>query len=628
MGSSQFGGTNFSITFYTFLTTWFPVSARLIAFNPQPGDMIMRWNILLLVLLSFSAQAESVPAEITEVTLFADRALVTREATLTLPVGVAELELPALPAWVDPSSIRARIEGGEVLDVKSRREFLTRTPVKEVRDAEDAVQEIQDQMSAVQDELKALTQKLDQIMQAKTFATRELPPEISRRDIPVQYFKDMAEFVFQGSLEVNAEQRRLQKRLRELQPELQARSSRLQELRRGNQLEQLLLTVSLTVPQAGEYALVVTYELPGATWETMHDVRIEKDTQVNIVSLAQVRQTSGEDWENVKLFFSTHRPAQTATIPELEALLLGGRTVAQPMAQRSKVSSWASSNDYYLSNAISFNRASKGKQAAAVRWEGNFQAQQQAQLRTSQVFESLEKRGTTALFEAEGRFTIRTDGNPVRIPYASLHGEGQLMVMAAPEISANAARGVELTYANTQPLLPGDAALFVDGAYIGNTRLEFAGPGESFVLFAGSEDRLKISRKLNHEESDLQRGRRENVMKVHYDITVENTGDRDVPLTLADRIPVSDDKDIDVDHIRIEPELEPSEDGLVSWESVIPAHSTRTFVIRYVVEYPADLQLRSARNHMNAPVMQGDFQGESQPAAGAEVQILNLEKMF
>lgn len=207
------------------------------------------------------------------------------------------------------------------------------------------------------------------------------------------------------------------------------------------------------------------------------------------------------------------------------------------------------------------------------------------------------------------------------------------MNLAAPEISANVARGIELTYARPLPLLPGEGSLFVDGAYIGSTWIDFAGPGETFVLLAGSEDSLKVERRLNREQSELKSGWRNKTMKVQFEISVENTGEEALPIKLADRIPVSNQSDIKVSRIRTDPQTEADDEGLLYWEADIPAKTMRIFHLGYEVSYPTDLKLMPLSRARQAEGLDF-FEAGGQTDAGVPAapdpasQILNLEKMF
>jgi uncharacterized protein (TIGR02231 family) len=590
----------------------------------------MRLPILVCLLLPVLLPAQIVASRITEVTLFADRARVTREAALDLEAGVRSVELANLPAWVDPASVRARLlPGGEVLDVRSRLEFLSRTPDADVRAAEDKLQDLADRMAELEDKRRALEEKKQQIGAIRAFAAETLPADVPLRDIPVEYFRQLADFIHASTVGIDADRRALAKDIRLLAPELDAAKRSLADLQRGARLEQLHLALTLRPDAAGAHTLVVTYELPGASWEAAHEIRVRDGNRVSLVSLARIRQTSGEDWEDARFFFSTRRPGQTVSVPQLESLLLGKRTALNPMLLLSgNDDSWNLANRNYIDNNLVFNGYIQSGKASGVNIQGNWQRQNDLQVRAQKVFAQLEARGTTALFEAEGRFTVRSDGEEVRIPFARVEQEGELRILAAPELSPNAARGIELSYNHPQPLLPGDAALFVDGAFIGNTSLGFAGPGERFVLFAGSEDSLKLSRKLNHKESELRRGRSSNRMVVSFLISAENTGDRPLPLRLADRIPVSNDKDIKVSSVRIEPSITPGEDGLLTWETTIEPKSTRTFTLRYVVEYPTGLERRrssSLKDAERSPL--AGMPVDSAPASAVD-QILDLEAKF
>jgi hypothetical protein len=100
-------------------------------------------------------------------------------------------------------------------------------------------------------------------------------------------------------------------------------------------------------------------------------------------------------------------------------------------------------------------------------------------------------------------------------------------------------------------------------------------------------------------------------------------------VTLADRIPVSNDRDIRVESVRLEPSATPGEDGLVKWDFEIPAKSQKTFTLKYQVEYPTDL--RRPVPARSAPMDPFGGQMENAPAASADEsiqQILDLEKTF
>src|SRR5690606_1108646 len=113
-------------------------------------------------------------------------------------------------------------------------------------------------------------------------------------------------------------------------------------------LEQMHLALTLRAESAGPRQLIVSYELPGASWEAAHEIRVRDGNRVSLISLARIRQSTGENWENVKFSFSTRRPGQNAKVPQLETMLLGKRNAVNPMAFTPSNDNWNIANKDYL----------------------------------------------------------------------------------------------------------------------------------------------------------------------------------------------------------------------------------------------------------------------------------------
>src|SRR5262249_39063165 len=101
-------------------------------------------------------------------------------------------------------------------------------------------------------------------------------------------------------------------------------------------------TVYVTVQGAApaDATLVLTYMLPGATWEPVHEVRVAEaaPSSVEVTSFAVVTQASGEDWNHAELTFSTQSSTAAVRIPELEALTLGDTRAATQITERQSAS--------------------------------------------------------------------------------------------------------------------------------------------------------------------------------------------------------------------------------------------------------------------------------------------------
>ncbi|MBI4664056.1 MAG: mucoidy inhibitor MuiA family protein [Verrucomicrobia bacterium] len=583
--------------------------------------------------------AQPLASRITQVTVYADRAQVTRVASVNAPAEATGYLFAKLPGWIDEGSVRVSLtppEAGQVLDVQVRRTYLARADDSDIRKAETAARDIGDEIAALDDEKGILDAQAKQLDSIRMFSLEKLPKDVATREIKPEEYGASVKFIASSLREIAQAKRDLEKKRRELQPELNARQRQLNELRQRAQLEQRNVVVTLK-GTAKPAALSLTYLLPGATWEPVHELRATPDGRtVSLTSFAVVMQTTGEDWTDAALSLSTQKSTETMKIPELEALLVGGRKLPRLLAAGGDTFAEATRN-WAAQNTIWFdvnNRDFTSQQA--------YRANQAAQLgnikRVEQVFEILQERGTTAHFPALSPQIVRSDGRPVRVPIGTAELAAQHRIFAAPEMSLNAARIVDLTNATRQPLLPGRVSLFLGGAFLGLTEAEFAAPGEGFALYLGVADQVKLSRTLDKKRSSLARGGSKTRMQVSFVVNVENLSDQGVALQLTDRIPVSESDEVRVSGARIQPEGKPDAKGLLHWDLNLAGKQAREFRIEYTLEYPTELPKtpKSVTAIPGKPTGIAPMPGIpaasapalAPPSSGIHEQIRSLERKF
>lgn len=590
------------------------------------------WFVALSLLLSFAARAAEAPpaaekddaaaleSKVQAVTVYADRARVTRVAKAKAPAGAARLAFRKLPGWIDDGSVRVNIlpaGAAELVDVQVKRTFLSKPSDEEFQKAERAVREISDLIGTLDDEEKILDAQARQVDSIRAFSMDKLPKDAVLREIKVDTYGEVVNFVTEA-LRKNAQARReLGMKRRDLQPELAARQSRVEELRARAQLEQREVIVFLQAPAMADLTLQVDYMVPGATWEPVHELRAGLDAQkVTLASLATVTQTTGEDWEGAALTLSTQRPGQTLQVPELKALLVGaGRTLPRDLGR--DTDSFALATRNFRAQTSSYNRLNNPATEQAE-FTQNWQEVQATQGRVEQVFKAVQQRGTTAHFTATGTQSVRTDGRPVRVPIGKVDLDAEHRLLAAPEISLNVAHVIDLTNTGTQPLLPGKVGLFLEGAFLGTTELDFVSAGEGFALFLGVEDRLKVSRDLDRKRSSLERGSKRTRGLASYVVTAESVSDRSITLQIVDRVPVSESTDVKVTNLRITPECRPDAQGLVRWEVTLAPKEKRELQIEYTVEYPTEW----------ANTIREQYKAGKKSEVILEDQIFEFEKKF
>ncbi len=580
------------------------------------------------------AEAQEVKSTVKKVTVFSDRARVTRRAMAHVTTEPTIFAFRKLPGWVDDGSVRVAASAGRIVDVRVERSFLARATDEKWKRAEARHQALTNQLAALADETSVLDAQKAQIESIKAFSLEKITKDTTIGEISVESYGDVLSFIT-ASLRATAKARREVARKRDkIAPEFAASSRTLEELKSLRKLEETTVLVTLQSSQDAQSTVDLTYMMPGATWEPKHELRVSTTDakKVEVISFAVVTQTSGEDWGNAELSFSTQSSVQAVRIPELEALTLGDTHTAT-RTLTSKTSSFVRAQQAYQSQNQLWNKINRksrhrrDRESFEQTYQKNSQYLEVIQGKTIKIFETLRNRGTTAHYTAMAAPTVRGDGHSVRMRIGHSTLESQQKIVAVPEQSLNAARTLEMTNASGQSLLPGKVALYQDGTFLGMTEIDFIAQGESFALFVSVADHLKLSRKLDRKLSSIVRKRR-NRMKLAFIVTVENLSDKKTSVTLADRIPVSENRDIKIDNIRISDAGKPDSRGLLHWELTLKPKEKRQFRVSYQVEYPSELVLEAKRKRQmrrNAPRSPANTPGAPARQYRIEDQIMDLE---
>ncbi|MEZ4220588.1 MAG: mucoidy inhibitor MuiA family protein [Polyangiaceae bacterium] len=553
--------------------------------------------------------AVGVTSTIRKVTVYSDRALVSREGKVALTTAATVYAFRHLPGWVDEGTVRAATTAGRILDVQVVRGYLARATEKSYRKAENDARALSERLVALDDEIAVLDAQSAQIEDIKAFSLDKLNKDVVAGELPaagravvagsvgVRTYADVVEFIGKKMREIAKGRRAVKAQREALEPKVSASNKRLEDLRGLRQLEETNVFVTVQAAAPAESQLQLSYLLPGATWEAAHELRASGDgASVELTSYAVVTQATGENWDDAELTFSTQSSTESVRIPELKALTLGDTRGASQSIERRSASFQRAEAAFQGQNRLWNKRVQSASLGSSFEesYKTNFEYLQVIQSKTVELFQSLQQRGTTAQFKGISATKVRADGRSVRVPLGRASLKAKQAIVAAPEQSLNAARTLELLNDSGQSLLPGNVALYQAGAFLGMTNLDFVADGEPFSVFLKVADQIKLSRVLDKKRSALVRKQRTQ-MQLAFVVSAENLSGKAVNLTLADRVPVSEDRDIVISGVKITPDVKPDSKGILRWPLKLEPKQKRTFLIQYQIEYPPTLVLEMKR---------------------------------
>lgn len=278
--------------------------------------MNKKWMLPFLFILPFTLIAQSVkrvPVEtkMEQVTVFMKGAQVKRTAKQTITTGKQEIVFTGISTDIEKQSVQVKADGKlTILSVRVQRDFLKEQEVRE--------------------EIKALKNKSDQLNEKITLTTKMLEvfkqeesmiiknQQISGSTVTLKPEELRLALDFQRSrlAEVLKQQLSLQKEIDEMQKENAKLLNQLTEMNRKFDLSTNEIVVLADVKENATVPFEITYLVQKAGWYPTYNIRV-KDVVSNLQleMNANVYQTSGENWNNIKLVLSTGNPNENNSKP-------------------------------------------------------------------------------------------------------------------------------------------------------------------------------------------------------------------------------------------------------------------------------------------------------------------------
>jgi uncharacterized protein (TIGR02231 family) len=518
---------------------------------------------------------------IVAVSVYPDRARITRRGSLPLEVGAHCIAITELPIHLNPDSVRLSAHGtarARLSGVQLSRLFYVETPSETVHTLELEIEQIQDEIKRLDAQAELVKQErvnLDKLSaQAQIFATALAVGEmtIEQQLSLVAGLRSQAEKLDHEAQAIQVSRRDNDRRLQKL-------SKELEQLRTARPPERYTASVEVDVTQAGELTIELSYLVNQAGWVPLYDLCLleqEGKPELELGYLAQVTQDTGEAWEGISLTLSTARPAMSSVLPELDPWYISQRRPIIPLPRMA---------------AVPQKLAYARMEAPAVESEtaGDFA---QADLVAEEVTSIVDTTTTSITYTIPGTTTIPPDGAMHKVTIARYPLTPRLDYVSAPRLAEAAYRRAKLVNDSIYTLLPGEANIFIGDEYIGTTQLKLTTPQGEIEIYLGVEDRLTVTRELKRRDIDKRFIGGKRHYEFGYEIKLENLLPGKVDLTVQDQIPVSRHEEIKVKLELANPKpAEQTELNLLKWELILEPKVKRTLRFDFSVESPQAMEI-------------------------------------
>ncbi len=540
-------------------------------------------------------------APIKEVTVYADRALVTRGGSINLEAGEHELRINDLPQFLR-DSLRAAGKGPQgtrILNVDITTAFHSRPPESELQALQDELQQLRQHKQLLEARQGALHDRR-QWLRALGEQSRDFAKGLSRGQMKPQDCADFFRFTADQALQDAEAAQKLDVELRQVQQEIDAKSRELARKQGNSDPDRLAAVVTIALAEAGELSLEVSYLVMGASWHPQYDVRVQKaadqnDGEVDLTYVGVVQQSTGERWEHVGLSLSTARPSLAAILPELEPWYLN--VYAPPPVPRAPMYAPSPQGAPKMARAM-IAGAPAAMSANMSMAETAFEMEEEVpaafSVAASVATAAVEQTGTALIFHVGGSVDIPSDNSPHKTTIARDNLPCAFDYVSAPVLEEHVHLRATIHNTTERILLSGETSIFLTSEYVGATIVKTTAPTETFKIFLGIDDGIKVKRELKERSVDkgslLQGGVRRTTYA--YRLEVHNYAPAPRNIVIRDHLPVSQHERVKVKVLSVQPPpKERSKLELLSWELTLASDAEQLIEYRFTVEQPQDVRI-------------------------------------
>ncbi len=529
--------------------------------------------------------AAPVNSTISAVTVYTDRAVVTRSATVDLPGGTTELVFANLPQALNERSLQVSGRGTAqalILDVSAKQTYVDFTPNARVKELEDQLKGLGKQVRGLDDRtnlLNASQASLDR-MEAALFA----PPT---KDVPrpdLNQFTSSLNYLTEQKAKLATERAALDEQREELSNKIDTVQNQLNELRGAGGRAFKTVTVRVSAPQAGSLDVALSYTVPGASWAPSYDARVlSSERAVNLGYFGIVRQSTGEDWKDVALTLSTARPGLGGAAPVLSVWNVD---VFNPIPLRQQ----AENERRREMSAKMAAPAAVNMQAFTTNAAGSM-ADMAEEKDAEMASATIEAGATSASFKIAVASSIPSDNSPQKVPITSATLKASPEYLTVPKRLATAYLTAKVINTSEFPLLAGAMNVFLDGTFVATSSLRTVMSGEKFDLALGADEGISVKHKrVNRFTEDTGLTNSGKRITYEYLITVQNNKRTAERVIVADQIPLSRNEKIVVKQLTPSPaELKPTDEGSLKWTLDLKPGEKRELTVKFTIDYPNDV---------------------------------------
>lgn len=508
--------------------------------------------------LSFCYATEIVKNErIQKVIVFRNGAQIESKISQLLDKGEYTIVVDELPNSLMENTLQVSSEGDfAILSVECKSGIYTNNKKNKLYSSiEDSIEYYQSQIDLDNIRKYSIDQEENLLIVNKNLS--------SKQGAQVVDIEDMAELYRRRLPELKKESLRLQKIITQNTERLNAFKQQLNERLAGKNNKQVWINLNVIQPQ--NIKLTLKYLVNDASWTPIYDIRsTDIGEPIQFVLKANVQQSTGVNWKDVELSLSTGNPANFSNKPELYDWRLFMTDIVKPKVM-----------EYGMGAAD----------------EMRMNLPKIAMIQDVGPMAITNEQAVTVEYQIMKAFSINSDGDFKTVEIQTNSSNANYRYLSIPKLDSKAYLIASIKDWDQHLLLAAEANIYLKGDYVTKTYLDPMNIDDSLEITLGSDDGIKVERKMIKDISSKKTLGSTKKIVQGYDISVRNSKKKMIHIDVQDQIPLAGDSGIEIKYVAEGAAYNP-ENGKLSWTHNIAPGETKKMSFQIEVKHPKNKVLQ------------------------------------
>lgn len=580
------------------------LNAKVYTIKKNMNKLLLTTLMLALVNLTYSHDSKKTAsdtqkntaikkARLNEATVYTSGVQLRSSLKYNAIKGLNEIIVEGISPSIDPQTVQVSATGNAIiLDSK----YSVFYPTKSIQENNVATTQLKRGIKLLNDsieskgyELRRINESIAVYKEAKSILHNNgMVKNKGKVNDSIDLLKEIIEFyavkmnkMNEKILDLSKHKNSSQKGLNQMKQRLGILNEKLRKLGQSGIKQDPVprITISLIAQGNTSGEISLSYLSKNAGWTPLYDIRSKSsEGKIFMNYKAQVHQTTGLDWKNIKLNISTNNPYANKTKPELNPWYISYKNYRKELNVRSD-----NNQLYKMTTAPSRAITNMGYSYKSENIED--------EAINANEFTTLTQQLTAAEFKIDLPYNIISNGEKHMVLVQKSELETNFKYYAVPKLDVSVYLVAEMLKIDELQLIPSKANIFFDGTYVGETFIDPTTMNDTLYLSLGKDPNIAISRKLISSKCKEKIIGDKIEKHLAYSIEIKNMKSSQVEVVIQDQIPITTNSDIIIDKINAGKGKLKARTGLIEWKTILKSKEQKTFDFDYRIKFNKDKQI-------------------------------------